>query len=92
MCAVLAKAAKVELSEHRVRGAGDDLVRQEFASDQPERCTAVSEGNVETVHMINAAEHGSPSPGIGFGPMPYDAARAQACLAGPGMPRRAATR
>ena len=58
MCGVLAKAANVELSEHLVRGAGDDLVRQQFASDQPERCTAVSESNVETVHMINAAENG----------------------------------
>ena len=57
MCAVLAKASNVELSEHRVRGAGDDLAGQEFASYQPERCTAVSESNVETVQMINAAEY-----------------------------------
>ena len=57
MCAVLAKAANVELGEHRVRGARDDLVGQEFASYQAERGPAVREGDVEAVDLIDAAEY-----------------------------------
>ena len=57
-CIASAKAADVEVDQHRVRCTGDDLVRQKFANDQAERCAAVSEGNVETVHTINAAEYG----------------------------------
>jgi hypothetical protein len=41
-----------------VRYTGDDLVRQEFASYQAKRCTAVSEGNVKTADMVYAAEYG----------------------------------
>ena len=58
-----------------MRFTGDDLVRQKFAGDQAERCTAVSEGNVETAHIINAAEYGLAVAGNRLGPEPVPGGR-----------------
>jgi hypothetical protein len=72
-CIALAEAAEVELDQHWVRCAGDDLERQKFANYQTERCAAVSEGNIETANMINVAEYGLAVAGDRFGADPVPA-------------------
>ena len=88
MCIAFAEPSDVEFVQHRVKGRQNDLVRQKLTGNQAERCTAMSEGDVETGYIVDAPRT-VPSPGTGLVPIPHPAVRASACLARPAKPRQA---
>jgi hypothetical protein len=63
VCTAFAEPSDVEFVQHRVRGTSSDLVRQKLTCNQAERCAAVSERDVETCYLVDAAEDGFPVTG-----------------------------
>src|SRR4051794_5682723 len=61
-----AETMDVEVGQHGMRCALDDLVRQQFAGDQAEGGTAVGEGEREARHILDPAQYGVAVAGDGF--------------------------